>query len=131
MKTTTLKYVHNRKKNETIELRVSFDRNTHAYISTKIKVPEKYWDTEQEMVKRPYPDAENINAKLWQMKADYTQVVADCEAQGVLNKGELAKIIKEHFKGKNPVSIQSGENTYTAVKMNIRYYSTITCGTLV
>ena len=82
MKKANFQFVYNRKKNETIELRVSFDRNTHTYINTKIKVPEKYWDNIRHSVKGAFPNSANINAALQQIKAKYEAVEFDCIIRG-------------------------------------------------
>ena len=82
MKKANFEFVHNRKGNEMIELRVSFDRNTRTYISTKIKVPEKYWDSAKRAVKGSLVNSDNINAALQQMKAKYEAVEYDCIIRG-------------------------------------------------
>jgi integrase len=82
MKKANFEFIHNRKRNEMIELRVSFDRNTRTYISTKIKVPEKYWDNAKHAVKGSFVNSDNINAALQQMKAKYEAVEYDCIVRG-------------------------------------------------
>lgn len=141
MKSIKFAFIHDRRKDEIIELRITFARNTHAYISTKIKVPKKYWNNNKEIVRRFFPSADTINAKLRQMKSDYVRTVEECQEHGiVLTKGSLSKTIRE-YKEKTtldrPNTIQLPlqpqfelcSNDYiTSVDICIDYYSTISSG---
>lgn len=75
-------FVFNRRKDEIIELRITFERNTHTYISTKIKVPEKYWDSKTNSVKNSYTNAAGINAFLQQFRAKYEDIETTCIIRG-------------------------------------------------
>ena len=96
MRKAKFEYVYNRKKDERIELRVVFDGSTRTYISTKIKVPEKYWDGKTASVKNSYTNAGGINAFLQQFRAKYEDIETACIIRGdEFTKATLAAAVQD------------------------------------
>lgn len=96
MRKAKFEYVYNRKKDERIELRVVFDGSTRTYISTKIKVPEKYWDGKTASVKNSYTNAAGINAFLQQFRAKYEDIETACIIRGdEFTKATLAAAVQD------------------------------------
>lgn len=78
MNKTRFDLVHNRKKNENVELRVYFDRKTSVFISTAVKLPAQYWDAAKQAVKGAFPNSAHINAYLQKFRSKYEQIEMDC-----------------------------------------------------
>lgn len=128
MRKAKFEYVYNRKKDERIELRVVFDGSTRTYISTKIKVPEKYWDGKTASVKNSYTNAAGINAFLQQFRAKYEDIETACIIRGdEFTKATLAAAVQdgkpaadsfvEFVNAQLPVESAKKNYTYGTVKM--------------
>lgn len=128
MKKAKFVFVYNRRKDEIIELRITFERNTHTYISTKIKVPEKYWDAKTNSVKNSYTNAAGINAFLQQFRAKYEDIETACIIRGdEFSKATLATAIQdgkpsadsfaEFVKAQLPIESAKKNYAYGTIKM--------------
>jgi len=78
MKKAKFDLVHNRKKNDDIELCVYFDRKTRVFITTNLKIAPQYWDTAKQAVKGSFTNSAHINAYLQKFKNKYEQMEMDC-----------------------------------------------------
>lgn len=129
------KYILGRKKSqpELLELEVYFNRTNRVYISTKINVPAKHWDSTRQVVSGRFPNAISINNALSALKEKIEKAELDAISQNKeFTKQDLRIVIGATVKDRIVIEDKFNEYllkelTHTTVNENTQrtYFSLI------